>query len=242
MINHLIKNLKIDLRYKWLWINYFIGTFFMLASYIFISNPTDQVNVLKGMLCWYGINQCFFGVAGFMVEERIEGTFENLFVYPIKISEYIFAKGLQVMIETFGICVFQIIMFSFFDIKINDLAVFLLILIVNNLIAFNMSCVFLVISIKYKRLGSVNYIIQQLLGTLSGYSVDIKKYPKLIAMLSYIIPITYTIQASRESFSLISMILVFIGFLLSMILITICFPKILNSIKILRKKGEINQW
>lgn len=82
MLNHLKKFLKVDLRYKWLLINLVFGTFFMIAPYIYMVSPDQQVLTLKGMLCWFGLNQAFFGIGGFMEEERMDGTFTNLFLYP----------------------------------------------------------------------------------------------------------------------------------------------------------------
>lgn len=60
MLNHLKKFLKVDLRYKWLLINLVFGTFFMIAPYIYMVSPDQQVLTLKGMLCWFGLNQAFF--------------------------------------------------------------------------------------------------------------------------------------------------------------------------------------
>ena len=50
MLNHLKKFLKVDLRYKWLLINLVFGTFFMIAPYIYMVSPDQQVLTLKGMM------------------------------------------------------------------------------------------------------------------------------------------------------------------------------------------------
>ena len=60
MLNHLKKFLKVDLRYKWLLINLVFGTFFMIAPYIYMVSPDQQVLTLKGMLCWFGAIQTIF--------------------------------------------------------------------------------------------------------------------------------------------------------------------------------------
>ena len=60
MLNHLKRFLKTDLRYKWLLINLIFGTFFMIAPYIYLVSKDQQILTLKGMLCWYGLNQAFF--------------------------------------------------------------------------------------------------------------------------------------------------------------------------------------
>ena len=43
MLDHLKKFLKVDLRYKWLLINLVFGTFFMIAPYIYMVCPDQQV-------------------------------------------------------------------------------------------------------------------------------------------------------------------------------------------------------
>lgn len=111
MLNHLKKFLKVDLRYKWLLINLVFGTFFMIAPYIYMVPPDQQVLTLKGMLCWFGLNQAFFGIGGFMEEERMDGTFTNLFLYPVQFRQYFIAKALQIGIESYLISLLQIFFF-----------------------------------------------------------------------------------------------------------------------------------
>lgn len=127
MLNHLKKFLKVDLRYKWLLINLVFGTFFMIAPYIYMVSPDQQVLTLKGMLCWFGLNQAFFGIGGFMEEERMDGTFTNLFLYPVQFRQYFIAKALQIGIESYLISLLQIFFFSLCNVHIPDLLHFIVI-------------------------------------------------------------------------------------------------------------------
>ena len=139
MLNHLKKFLKVDLRYKWLLINLVFGTFFMIAPYIYMVSPDQQVLTLKGMLCWFGLNQAFFGIGGFMEEERMDGTFTNLFLYPVQFRQYFIAKALQIGIESYLISLLQIFFFSLCNVHIPDLLHFIVILLINDIITANNS-------------------------------------------------------------------------------------------------------
>ena len=127
MWNHLMRLLKTDSRYKWLLINMVFGTFFIIAPYIYMVSEEQQVLTLKGMLCWYGLNQSFFTIGAFVTEERLDGTFTNLFLYPIQFQQYFLAKALQMIIETYVISLLQIFFFSLIGIHIPDLFRFLFI-------------------------------------------------------------------------------------------------------------------
>ena len=54
MLNHLKRFLMTDLRYKWLLINLVVGTFFMIAPYVYMVSTKQQVLTLKGdaVLVW----------------------------------------------------------------------------------------------------------------------------------------------------------------------------------------------
>lgn len=199
MLNHLKKFLKVDLRYKWLLINLVFGTFFMIAPYIYMVCPDQQVLTLKGMLCWFGLNQAFFGIGGFMEEERMDGTFTNLFLYPVQFRQYFIAKALQIGIESYLISLLQIFFFSLCNVHIPDLLHFIVILLINDIITANMGILFLGFTLKFRKLGSVNALVQQIIGFFSGYSTDIKRYPQIIQFVSYVIPLTYTISLARNN-------------------------------------------
>ena len=193
------KFLKVDLRYKWLLINLVFGTFFMIAPYIYMVSPDQQVLTLKGMLCWFGLNQAFFGIGGFMEEERMDGTFTNLFLYPVQFRQYFIAKALQIGIESYLISLLQIFFFSLCNVHIPDLLHFIVILLINDIITANMGILFLGFTLKFRKLGSVNALVQQIIGFFSGYSTDIKRYPQIIEFVSYVIPLTYTISLARNN-------------------------------------------
>lgn len=242
MLNHLKRLLIIDTRYKWLIINLIIGSFFILAPYCWLVPQEQQALTLKGMLCWYGLNQAFFAIGGFVEEERMEGTFTNLFLLPIDFKEYFIAKGFQTLVETYSISVLNIIAFSLLGVRITNVYYFLIVLFINDIVAINMSILFLCLSMQFKKLGSINALCQQIIGFFSGYSVDIKRYPYLIQAASYIIPLTYTIKFAREDMFSTNILILLIVFVASFILAIIGFTKINNSIQVLRYKGDTEQW
>lgn len=242
MINHLSRFLKTDFRYKWLMINLVIGPFFIIAPYIWMVSSEQQILTLKGMLCWYGLNQAFFGIGGFVTEERMDGTFSNLFLFPINFKQYFIAKGAQAMIETYCISILQICFFALCGIVIPDWPRFLVVLFVNDLVAVNMGILFLCLCMQFKRISSLNSLIQQVIGFLSGYSVDIKKYPKLIQFVSYIIPLTYTIAFARSDAFSGNLVVLVCATIASFLLAWIGFRYIDRDIQILRKSGEVDQW
>lgn len=242
MLNHLKRFLKIDLRYKWLMINMVVGTFFMIAPYIWMVSPEQQVLTLKGMLCWYGLNQAFFGIGGFVEEERMEGTFTNLFLYPVQFREYFVAKALQIIVESYVISLNQIIFFALCGIHIPDLVHFAVVLLVSDIVTANMGILFLCLSMQFRKLGSVNSLVQQIIGFFSGYSSDIKRYPQIIQFVSYVIPLTYTIAFARDVTYSFSLIWLVIPVVISFVFAWIGYSRINHDIQVLRMKGDTDQW
>ncbi len=242
MLNHLMRLLKTDGRYKWLLINMVFGTFFMIAPYIYMVHEDQQVLTLKGMLCWYGLNQAFFSIGGFVTEERLDGTFTNLFLYPIHFQQYFLAKALQMIIETYVISLLQIFFFSLVGIHIDDLFRFLCILFINEIVVANMGILFLCLSMHFKKLGSINSLVQQVIGFFSGYSSDIRKYPRIIQFISYVIPLTYTIAFARSDIFSMNLCWLLIPLCISFLLAFIGYSRINHDIQVLRKNGDTDQW
>lgn len=242
MLNHLMRLLKTDGRYKWLMINMVFGTFFMIAPYIYMVSAEQQVLTLKGMLCWYGLNQSFFTIGAFVTEERLDGTFTNLFLYPIQFQQYFLAKALQMIIETYVISLLQIFFFSFIGIHIPDLARFLFILFINEIVTANMGILFLCLSMQLKKLGSLNSFVQQIIGFFSGYSYDINKYPRIIQFVSYVIPLTYTITFARSDIFSMNLCWLLLPLGISFLFAWIGYSRVNHDIQVLRKNGDTDQW
>lgn len=231
-----------DLRYKWLLINLVVGTFFMIAPYVYMVSAKQQVLTLKGMLCWYGLNQAMFGIGGFVEEERMDGTFTNLFLYPVEFRQYFIAKALQIIIESYVVSLIQIFFFSLAGIHIPDLFHFLIILAVNDVVTANMGVLFLCLSMQFRKLGSVNSLVQQIIGFFSGYSSDIRRYPDVIRFVSYVIPLTYTIAFARNDMFSFSLLWLIIPTAISFLFALIGYSRINRDIEVLRKKGDVDQW
>lgn len=234
--------LKTDGRYKWLMINMVFGTFFMIAPYIYMVSAEQQVLTLKGMLCWYGLNQSFFSIGAFVTEERLDGTFTNLFLFPIQFQEYFLAKALQMIIETYIISLLQIFFFSLVGIHIPDLPRFLFILLVNEIVVANMGILFLCLSMHLKKLGSINSLVQQVIGFFSGYSYDIKQYPRIIQFVSYVIPLTYTIAFARNDIFSMNLRWLLLPLGSSFLFAWIGYSRVNHDIQVLRKNGDTDQW
>lgn len=242
MWNHLMRLLKTDSRYKWLLINMVFGTFFIIAPYIYMVSEEQQVLTLKGMLCWYGLNQSFFTIGAFVTEERLDGTFTNLFLYPIQFQQYFLAKALQMIIETYAISLLQIFFFSLIGIHIPDLFRFLFILFINEIVVANMGILFLCLSMHLKKLGSLNSLVQQIIGFFSGYSYDIKKYPRVLQFVSYVIPLTYTIAFARSDIFSMELYWLLLPLGISFLFALIGYSRVNHDIQILRKNGDTDQW
>ena len=214
----------------------------MIAPYIWMVSPEQQVLTLKGMLCWYGLNQAFFGIGGFVEEERMEGTFTNLFLYPVQFREYFVAKALQIIVESYVISLIQIIFFALCGIHIPDLVHFAVVLLVSDIVTENMGILFLCLSMQFRKLGSVNSLVQQIIGFFSGYSSDIKRYPQIIQFVSYVIPLTYTIAFARDVTYSFSLIWLVIPVVISFVFAWIGYSRINHDIQVLRMKGDTDQW
>ena len=171
----------------------------------------------------------------------MDGTFTNLFLYPIKFHEYFIAKALQIIIESYIVSLIQIFFFSLLGIHITDLTHFLLILAINDVVSANMGVLFLCLSMQFQKLGSINSLAQQIIGFLSGYSTDIKRYPDIIRFISYVIPLTYTIALSRNDVSSFNLLWLIIPIILSFLLTIIGYCRINRDIEILRKKRDVDQ-
>ena len=97
-----------------------------------------------------------------------------------------------------------------------------------------MGILFLGFTLKFRKLGSVNALVQQIIGFFSGYSTDIKRYPQIIQFVSYVIPLTYTFTI-HPLWLLIPVILSFAFALFG-------YAIIQNDISTLRKRGDTEQW
>ena len=194
------------------------------------------------MLCWYGLNQAMFGIGGFVEEERMDGTFTNLFLYPVEFRQYFIAKALQIIIESYVVSLIQIFFFSLVGIHITDLEHFLVILAVNDVVTANMGVLFLCLSMQFRKLGSINSLVQQIIGFFSGYSSDIRRYPDVIRFVSYVIPLTYTIAFARNDMLSFNLFLLIIPTALSFLLACVGYSRINHDIEVLRKKGDVDQW
>lgn len=241
MINYFLHEIITSARYKIIWINLFVTPFFMFAPFIFLSKDNLQESILVGLLCWYQLNQMFFGISNCFIEERLNGTFVNFFIYPIDILNFLVAKGLWILVQTIVINLFTIFLFSLFSIYIENLFSFVLLQCWNGGLMFMCSVFYLSFVIKYERLGQLNGLLQQLLGFLSGYTTNINIYPSYLKKISFLFPLTYVIILARMQIQY-DIILFIIPTLISLLLCKVGIFLIQKHIHLLKLKGEIHKW
>lgn len=105
-----------------------------------------------------------------------------------------------------------------------------------------MGILFLGFTLKFRKLGSVNALVQQIIGFFSGYSTDVKRYPQIIQFVSYVIPLTYTISLARNNTFTIHPLWLLIPAILSFAFALFGFAIVQDDISTLRKKGDTEQW
>lgn len=241
MLTYLYKEVKESLRYRIMWVNLFITPFFMFAPFVFIVDDASKENVLIGLLCWYELNQLFFGISSCLLEERMNGTFINLFIMPIKFFSYLLAKGLWIFIQCILIILFTIGCFALCNINVTNLLYLMGILCLNGIFMYCMSVLYLGLVVRFHRLGELNYIVQQIIGLFSGYTTDLEKFPSYLKTISLLIPLTYIIVMARDIrlFTIqnvcISSVISILCFIIGYILVNKQWNKI-------REKGDMNQW
>lgn len=228
-------------RYRVIWLNLFITPFFTFAPFVYLVNQNAREDVLIGLLCWYELNQLFFGISNCLIEERMNGTFINLFIMPFSFSLYLLAKGIWLLLQTISIILFTILLFAFFGIYISHMAYVFALLVINGIFVYGVSVLYLSFVIRFRRLGKLNAIVQQALGFFSGYTNDIQRFPSYVRVISFLLPLTYMIMLARDmqSFSLVYLCMA--GFL-SFLCYIVGEYMIKKQWHVLRQKGDMDLW
>lgn len=245
-----MKDLKVRKKYKFVWINMGLTPFFMIAPYVFsakITNQQDMVNnILIGTLLWYWLNQYFFGVGDGFSEERVEGTLVALILSPISTITFLFSKAVDTLVMNLYITFFTILFFWLLGINISLSLYFFLLLLVSGLYITFFSIFFAGLSLLYKRIGSLNYSIQYAVGLLSGMVNPIGNFPFYVRIASYLLPLTYLIEAGRTILNSGNVKMFFFNLLIvSVISIVYLVTGILMLKKAeysIRQKGEWEEW
>ena len=191
---------KIQSRYRFVWFNRSLTPFFMLAPYVLIARSLSsslESWVLLGSLIWYWLNQYFFGVGDAFSEEREEGTMANIALSPLSLLGFLIGKGLWLMVDCLYITAITIVFFALLGVSQDAWWLMLLLYLLCGVFMFAFSIFFAGLVLIFRRLASINFIIQQGLGLLSGQTAKIEAYPRSIQLIAYTIPLTYAIRAGR---------------------------------------------
>ncbi len=195
------KEAKTQMRYRIVWINFALTPFFMLAPWVFTAKmfSVDFGNsVLVSSLMWYWLNQYFFGVQEAFEEEREEGTLVNIALSPLSLFEFLFGKGLWILVECMYITAITMVIFFIFGVTGGFSYVMFFLYVVCGIYMFAFSILWGALVLRFRRIGGINFIVQETLGAASGVTADVSSYPKFIKLFAYLIPLTYTIKIGRD--------------------------------------------
>ena len=236
------KELLMLTRYKMQTINIYLFPFFLIAPYILVSEYYQiEGNILMNMIMWVWLCQLLFGISNGIGELRIEGTFSNIIMGPCGLTGYLFYKYIFHIIDCSIITTTTLILSKvFLNVTVDHPLLFILECIVFSLGLFAFGMFFAVLVLRYKRVKSLNYFLQQIFGFLSGYTNDVYKFPSTLRFFSFLIPLTYAIVFFNKTYT---NELIFIFLLVITILYLVIGNKLLNKeLNNMRKKGEIEQW
>ncbi|AFK22508.1 ABC transporter permease [Pyrococcus sp. ST04] len=194
------KECKIQLRYRVVWLNFALTPFFMLAPWVLTAKMFSSdfgEAVLVGSLMWYWLNQYFFGVQEAFEEEREEGTLISIALAPISLLEFLIGKGMWILVEC--IYITGVTMIIFWALGISQATSFqmFVLYILSGLYMFAFSILWGALVLQFRRIAGINFITQEILGMASGVTANITAYPRLVRIVAYAIPLSYTIKIGR---------------------------------------------
>jgi len=243
------KEFKTQIRYKIIWINLSLTPFFIIAPYVFTARGIQhnlQGDVITGCFIWFWLNQYFFGLGDAFRDERESGTLVSIIVSPISMINFLIGKGLWLYVNCIYITIVTMTIFAAMGVNEAISIKMFVIYLVSGIYLFCFSIFFSALVLNFKKLSSVNSMIQEGIGILSGMTVKINNYPKLIQGIANFIPLTFAIKLGRQVLngatfkdmystllilSILSIIYFFIG--------TIVLNTVENS---LRKTGDFEKW
>ena len=110
-----IKEIKIRLKYRFVWVNMALTPFFIIGPYVFSSKIAKveslTESVLIGSLLWYWLNQYFFGVGDAFTEEREEGALISVVLSPVSLLSFLFSKAIDTFLMNLYITFFTLVFF-----------------------------------------------------------------------------------------------------------------------------------
>ncbi|MEI6510275.1 MAG: ABC transporter permease [bacterium] len=242
------KEAKVQSRYRFVWINRSLTPFFMLAPYVLAGRSLSAAldgPILVGCLIWYWLNQYFFGLGGAFAEEREEGTMTSIALSPLSPLGFLVGRGLWLLVDCLFITAVTMILFALLGVPQGTWWLMLLLYLLCGLFMFAFSIFFAAMILLFRRLDSLNFIIQQGLGLLSGQTARIETYPRALQLVAYTFPLVYAIRLGRavlagESSLIAPLFLGLCGITLIYFLLGILG---LNwSVRRMRQRGEWETW
>ncbi|HCZ07331.1 MAG TPA: ABC transporter permease [Thermotogae bacterium] len=197
-----VKDMKIRLKYKFVWINMALTPFFIIGPYVFSSRIVEvnslAESVMIGALLWYWLNQYFFGVGDGFTEEREEGALISVILSPVSLLAFLLSKSVDTFLMNLYITFFTLIFFNLSGVKLEIHLLFFLLLIISGVYITFFSIFFAALSLWKKKIGSINSTTQFFFGILSGMVNPVEHFPHYIRFISYAIPLTYLISIGRN--------------------------------------------
>ncbi|MCD6551793.1 ABC transporter permease [Thermotoga sp.] len=197
-----LKEMKIRLKYRFVWVNMALTPFFIIGPYVFSSRIADvnslTESVMIGALLWYWLNQYFFGVGDGFTEEREEGALISVVLAPVSLLTFLFSKSIDTFIMNLYITFFTLLFFNLSGVKLEFHLLFLLLLMVSGVYITFFSIFFAALSLWKKRIRSINSTVQFFFGILSGMVNPVENFPIYVRFVSYMIPLTYLISMGRR--------------------------------------------
>ncbi len=229
----------IDASYMVVWLNRIVSPFFFIGPYILLAD-NYSVNVgeyvFVGMIIWFWFSQFMFGVSGGIIQEIQDGFFQEVWHVTSTIF-YLCTKSVYVMFESIYISIFFYIIAMVFDVAKISLSKILLMSLYSSVYLFGFSVLFSGIFLLIKKANNFNYIIQTLVGILSGNSIRVSKFPVIIQSVSYLLPVTYLIKVNNG----LNINFLFFNFL-SILYLLIGIALLKYSESKMRRTGGIDKW
>lgn len=195
------KELLISRRYRFLWLNFFLTPFFVIAPWIFTTNIFSRdfsYSVLVASMIWYWLNHFFFGAQDTFVEEREEGTLISIVASPIGLTAFLFGKSLWYLIECIYITITTLTIFYLIGFKISNLLLIFTLIVGLGFHMFLFSIMWAGLVLLFRSISSINTVVQQGLASISGVTADTSSYPTYARILASFIPLTYAINIARK--------------------------------------------
>jgi len=205
----------------------------ILAFYL--RNPGDFKELIPGLIAMTILFSTTSAEAVVLNFELRLGTLERLLLAPISIPEVLLGKVLGGVI--FGFLMTTIVtIVSVLVLRLHPNVLYLILIILPSLFVFSSLGAFLCVMVKevFEAQTLLNFP-RFLMVFLSGVVYPVSKMPSVLQYFSYVLPLTYTVDGLRLSFSAVSNKIIF---LYTLILFGFFILFIFPAVKLLYKKFE----